>query len=330
MLDGHQVVVTASIGVATIPLDGDHPDVLLQNADIALCRAKAEGRDRVRFFEPGMDAELRARKALEAELRAAIQNRELEIHYQPQVDLQGGRVTGVEALVRWNHPARGLLPAAEFIQIAEETGLILTLGAWLLPAACREVAAWPGVRLSINLSPLELRRQRPPRHGRGGARRQRSRAAAPRARDRREHAAQDRQQPRSLTLMQLKDLGVRIAIGDFGTGDSSLSYLQQLPLRQDQDRPLVHPRPRRAAAIPRRSSSAVVGLARSLGIETCAEGVERDRTSCSCSSARAATRSRAICSAEPLPAAALAAFLERAQARPPLREIEVDSAGLRA
>jgi diguanylate cyclase (GGDEF)-like protein/PAS domain S-box-containing protein len=322
-LDGHQVVITASIGIATIPQDGDQPGTLLQNGDIALGRAKAEGRNRFRFFEPGMDAQLRARKQLELELRDALERGELEVYYQPQVNLRGGGVAGLEALIRWHHPQRGLLPAAEFIQIAEETGLILKVGAWLLPAACRQVAPWSGVRLSINLSPLQLKHQ--DLADLVGAALADS-GLEPHRLELEIAESILRNDPRaSLTLMRLKELGVRIALGDFGTGDSSLSYLQKFPFDKIKiDRGFVRDLdggPDSQAIV-----KAVVGLGRSLGMATCAEGVERvdqlellERQGCD--------EVQGYLFSAPLPPAAVQAFLDRAAGQPV--EIQVDRQGRR-
>jgi predicted signal transduction protein with EAL and GGDEF domain len=326
-LDGHEVIVTASIGVAMIPMDGEDPRSLLQNADIALYRAKTEGRNRFRFFEPGMDAELRERKAIEADLRRAVQNGELEIYYQPQIDLRSGGLAGVEALVRWNHPERGLLPAAAFIQIAEETGLLLAIGEWLIPSACGQAAAWPECRLSINLSPLQFKHHDLIRLIRDSLARTR--------------LAPDRLEleiPESvllhdvgaalLTLMQLKELGVRIAIGDFGTGDSSLSYLQKFRFDKLKiDRSFV--RNLDGGSDSGAIVKAVVGLGRSLGMETCAEGVERmdqlallEREGCD--------QVQGFLFSQPMPAAATQEFIARAATQPPALEIMVDRPSRRA
>ena len=326
-LDGHEVIVSASIGVAIVPMDGDDPRALLQNADIALYRAKTEGRNRFRFFEPGMDAELRERKALEADLRRAVQDRELEIYYQPQIDLRTGGLAGLEALVRWNHPERGLLPASAFIQIAEETGLLLAIGEWLIPTACSQAAAWRECRLAINLSPVQFRH-----HDLVGMIRD---SLA------RSHLAPDRlvlEIPESvllhdaraalLTLIALKELGVRIAIGDFGTGDSSLSYLRKFHFDQLKiDRSFV--RDLDGGSGSEAIVRAIVGLGRSLGMETCAEGVERtdqlallEREGCD--------RVQGFLLSEPMSAAAAQEFIARAATRPPACEITVDRPGRRA
>ncbi len=188
-LDGHEVLVTASVGVALIPLDGSIPGRLLQNADIALYRAKDEGRNTFRFFEAGMDARLQARKALERDLRLALGRDELELYYQPKIGLAGNRLSGVEALIRWHHPERGLVPPGDFIGVAEETGLILALGEWVLRRACAQATEWPELEMSVNISPVQFRQpdlvnviSRAPGQFR-------PRAAAPRGRDHRGRSA---------------------------------------------------------------------------------------------------------------------------------------------
>jgi diguanylate cyclase (GGDEF)-like protein/PAS domain S-box-containing protein len=325
-LDGHEVIVTASIGVAMIPMDGDDARSLLQNADIALYRAKTEGRNRFRFFEPGMDAELRERKTIEADLRRAVHNRELEIYYQPQIDLRSGGLAGLEALVRWKHPERGLLPAAAFIQIAEETGLLLAIGEWLIPTACAQIAAWPGCRLSINLSPVQFK------HHNAVAMIRDSLARSQLAPDRLELEIPESvllhdTRAALLTLMQLKELGVRIAIGDFGTGDSSLSYLRKFHFDKLKiDRSFV--RDLDGGSDSEAIVKAVVGLGRSLGMETCAEGVERmdqlallEREGCD--------QVQGFLLSQPLSAAATQEFIARAAPRVPAIEIMVDSSSRR-
>ena len=157
-LDGQQVVIGASIGVAIAPQDGDTPDQLLKNADLALYRAKADGRGTYRFFEAAMDAELQARRVVELDLRKALAAGEFEPYYQPLVSLETGEVTGCEALLRWHHPERGLVPPAEFIPIAEEIGLIGAIGDWVLREACNEAARWPKpIKVAVNLSAMQLK-----------------------------------------------------------------------------------------------------------------------------------------------------------------------------
>ena len=157
-LDGHQVVIGVSIGVAFAPTDGTDAVQLLKAADLALYRAKADGRSTYRFFEPGMDRLMQARTALEADLRKALANQEFALHYQPVVNLQTGRINGFEALIRWNHPRRGMISPAEFIPIAEETALIVPIGDWVLRTACEEASRWPDdVRVAVNLSSVQFR-----------------------------------------------------------------------------------------------------------------------------------------------------------------------------
>jgi diguanylate cyclase (GGDEF)-like protein/PAS domain S-box-containing protein len=271
-IDGHEILVTASIGIALVPMDGSIPGRLLQNADIALYRAKEEGRNTFRFFEAGMDARLQARKALERDLRLALARDELELYYQPKVELGDDRLCGVEALVRWNHPERGLVPPGEFIGVAEETGLIVALGEWVLRQACFQARAWPALQMSVNLSPVQFKQPDLIELVRGALR---DSGIAPRQLELEitEGVLLQNTDSAMATLRQLKDLGVRIAMDDFGTGYSSLSYLQKFPFDKIKiDRSFVSALETRtdADAIVR----AVVGLGHSLGMTTCAEGVE--------------------------------------------------------
>jgi diguanylate cyclase (GGDEF)-like protein/PAS domain S-box-containing protein len=271
-LEGHEVLVTASIGIALIPLDGSIPGRLMQNADIALYRAKEEGRNTFRFFEAGMDARLQARKALERDLRLALARDELELYYQPKVELGEDRLSGVEALVRWNHPERGLVPPGEFIGVAEETGLIVALGEWVLRTACAQARAWPELQMSVNLSPVQFKQPNLVEIVRGALRES---GITPRQLELEitEGVLLQNTDNAMTTLRQLKDLGVRIAMDDFGTGYSSLSYLHKFPFDKIKiDRSFVSALETRtdADAIVR----AVVGLGHSLGMTTCAEGVE--------------------------------------------------------
>src|SRR5205085_2385346 len=157
---GHQLSTDASIGIALAPQDGTDLDQLIKNADLAMYGAKAGGRRTYRFFEPAMEASAKARLLLEQDLRQALANRDFEIHYQPLVDLRSGEVTGCEALLRWPHPERGMVPPDQFIGLAEDTGLIVELGEWVLRTACAEAAQWPQhVRLAVNVSPVQLKCQ---------------------------------------------------------------------------------------------------------------------------------------------------------------------------
>jgi diguanylate cyclase (GGDEF)-like protein/PAS domain S-box-containing protein len=269
----HDVLTGTSIGIAIAPVDGNEPDSLLKNADIALYRAKAEGRGTFRFFEPGMDARLQARRLLEHQLRLAFAQEHLEIHYQPQVDLVRNQIVGFEALVRWPHPDWGHVPPAEFIPIAEETGLILQLGEWVLRRACQDAAAWPpAFKVAVNLSPVQFQRgdlaevvaSALETAGLEPSRLELEITEGTLVRDAEGALA---------VLRRLKDFGVRIAMDDFGTGYSSLSYLRRFPfdkIKIDQSfiRGLEQ-NPDDAAIV-----RATLGLGHSLGLATTAEGVE--------------------------------------------------------
>src|SRR5207237_2552976 len=156
-IGGHQLVIGVSVGISLAPEDGKNPDELLKNADLALYRAKADGRGTYRFFEAGMDARAQARRVLELDLRAALRRQEFEIHYQPIVDIAGEKTVAFEALVRWNHPERGRIAPNNFIPLAEETGLIVPLGEWVLRRACAEAAGWSEpVRVAVNPSRVDV------------------------------------------------------------------------------------------------------------------------------------------------------------------------------
>ena len=234
-LDGQEVHVSTSIGVALFPQDGPDPDTLLKHAELALYRAKAQGRDRFRFFEPAMDEEAQARRRLERELRQALQRGEFVLHYQPQLELATGRFAGVEALVRWHHPERGLVPPGEFIPAAEASGLIRPLGAWVLREACRQANAWHGrgweLSVAVNLSPAQLRQSGVlPVIGE-------ALAAAGLEPGRLELEItegvlmENVEQTGDGFLRRLTADGIRLALDDFGIGYSSLAYLKHLPVK---------------------------------------------------------------------------------------------------
>ncbi len=182
-IEGHQLVIGVSIGISLAPEDGENPDELLKNADLALYRAKADGRSTYRFFEAGMDARAQARRLLELDLRLALQRDEFEVHYQPIRDLASGEIAVCEALVRWRHPQRGLIAPNHFIPIAEETGLILQLGDRVLRTACADAVRWASACVAVNLSPVQFRNPDLVRYGEGGAAAVRPAGASSRARD---------------------------------------------------------------------------------------------------------------------------------------------------
>jgi diguanylate cyclase (GGDEF)-like protein/PAS domain S-box-containing protein len=261
-----------SIGIAVYPSGAKDADTLLANADVALCRAKAEGRGSIRFFEAVMDERLREKRALQQELRAAIEHGELALHYQPQARISG-EISGFEALVRWHHPIRGLIPPGSFVPLAEESGLIVAMSEWILREGCREAASWPRpLQIAINLSPIQFR------HGDLPAQVHQILLETGLAPHRLELEVTEGvlidDFSRALSiLLRLKTLGVRIAMDDFGTGYSSLSYLQAFPFDKIKiDRTFIANLSdnQHSAAIVR----AVLGLGRGMNIPVVAEGVE--------------------------------------------------------
>ncbi len=272
-IDGHQMLIGTSIGIAIVPNDGDHPDQLLKNADLALYRAKADGRSRYRFFEPEMDALMQARRTLEIDLRKALVAGEFELFYQPLMNLKTGMVTGFEALLRWFHPERGMVSPADFVPLAEEIGLIVPLGEWALHRACADAMTWPEtVKVAVNVSVIQF-------------------ASGTLVEDVAAALAATGLQPNRLELEitesvmlddtdailvilhQLRDLGVGIAMDDFGTGYSSLSYLRRFPFSKVKiDRSFIEGLGKGGdcdAIV-----TAVTELCATLGMVTLAEGVE--------------------------------------------------------
>ncbi|HLJ00623.1 MAG TPA: EAL domain-containing protein, partial [Bradyrhizobium sp.] len=269
---GHQVTSDASIGIALAPQHGTDIDQILKNADLAMYAAKSAGRRTWRFFEPEMDARVKALRILETDLRKAIADEALEVYYQPCVNLQSNKVTGCEALVRWHHPDRGPISPAEFIPIAEETGLINELGEWVLAKACQEAATWPeGIRLAVNVSPVQFRTGTLPLKIISAL--ASSGLAANRLEVEITEAVLIRDDEAALEVLhQLRNLGVRIALDDFGTGYSSLSYLQRFPFDKIKiDRCFVND----LAEMDGSSIvQAVVNIATARHMTTTAEGVE--------------------------------------------------------
>jgi len=271
-IDGHPISASVSIGICIYPIDAGDVVGLMADAEAALYRAKSEERGSIRFFEPGMDKQLRDKRALQHDLRLALANGEIELYYQPQADIDG-TITGFEALVRWHHPRQGMVPPSTFIPLAEESGLIMMLGEWILRTACSEAVSWPRpLRIAANLSPVQFQHGELPHlvhqilleTGLSPGRLELeitegvligdfSRAMA--------------------ILRRLKTMGVRIAMDDFGTGYSSLSYLQSFPfdkIKIDQVfiANLLHS-PQSAAIV-----RAVIGLGQGLKLPVVAEGVE--------------------------------------------------------
>jgi diguanylate cyclase (GGDEF)-like protein/PAS domain S-box-containing protein len=272
---GHLISTDASIGIAMAPRDGVHLDQLLKNADLALYGAKGDGRRTYRFFESGMDARARARRSLELELRQAIAGGGFEAYYQPVVDLCDNKISGCEALLRWRHPQRGMISPADFIPVAEDTGLINELGQFVLEAACREAAKWPDhIRIAVNVSPVQFRNQTLALNvatalaetGIVPSRLELEITEAVLMRD--DEAA-------LATLHQLRALGVKIALDDFGTGYSSLSYLHRFPFDKIKiDRSFVKNIGDEGASSA--IIQAVVNIATASNMTTTAEGVEQE------------------------------------------------------
>ncbi|MBV9734267.1 MAG: EAL domain-containing protein [Acidisphaera sp.] len=272
-IDGQHVQIGVSIGIAISPTDGRTGPKLLKNADTALYRAKAEGRNRLCFFEPEMDLRLQGRRALEQDLRQALSRGELALNYQPLFDCRSGELEGFEALLRWTHPVRGQVSPAEFIPLAEESGLILPIGRWALETACAEAVAWQDrLRVAVNLSPAQFKQQDLPVMvaeilARTGlpARRLELEVTEGLLIDNTERALG--------ILRELKDLGVRISLDDFGTGYSSLSYLRRFPfdkLKIDKSFVKASDEDAEAAAI----VSTIIAMGYNLGLSITAEGVE--------------------------------------------------------
>ncbi|MGJ4949309.1 putative bifunctional diguanylate cyclase/phosphodiesterase [Bradyrhizobium sp. HKCCYLS20291] len=275
LIDGSAVTIGATIGIAMAPNDGDDAEKLLKNAAMALSRAKTETRGTFSYFEAGMDARAQRRRRLESELRDAIQHDALQPHYQPLIDLATGRITGFEALVRWPHPERGMIPPSEFIPIAEETGLISALGRTMLLRACSDAANWPDdVRVAVNMSPLQFRA--------GNVLsmvmdvlKQSGLPASRLELEITETLVLEKSGQVLATLHALRALGVRISMDDFGTGYSSLSYLRSFPfdkIKVDQSFIRDLAANREAQAIVR----SIVSLGKGLGVTITAEGVETE------------------------------------------------------
>jgi diguanylate cyclase (GGDEF)-like protein len=273
-IDGHKLRVGLSIGIAIYPSDGADAATLVANADAALYRAKAGGRGSIRFFEAEMDRALRERRAMVQDLRAAVERGELQVYFQPQARIDG-EITGFEALVRWRHPTRGLVSPGLFIPAAEESGLILDIGEWVLREACREAASWPKpLNVAVNLSAIQFRHGDLP--GLVHSVLLETGLAPSRLEVEITESVLIDDLARTVTILRrLKLLGVHIAMDDFGTGYSSLSNLQAFPFdRIKIDRSFISSLPtnQQSATIVR----AVIGLGRGLGLPIIAEGVETD------------------------------------------------------
>ncbi|WP_170848481.1 EAL domain-containing protein [Devosia sp. YR412] len=273
-IGGQQIEIGASVGIAVGPGDGVKTDTLVKNADLALYKAKSDGRSTYHFFEAGMDAELQQRRSIEAGLRLALQRNELRLMFQPLLGLTENRVTCVEALLRWDHEGRTISPV-EFIPIAEETGLIVAIGEWVLREACKMAASWPGdVRVAVNLSPIQFKNK--DLLGLVKSALSDARLAPTRLElEITESLLLAENETNLKVLHDLRAMGVRIALDDFGTGYSSLSYLRSFPFDKIKiDRSFMRDLTTRGDS--QAIIKAVIGLGQSLGMSTTAEGVETE------------------------------------------------------
>ncbi|WP_246696130.1 bifunctional diguanylate cyclase/phosphodiesterase [Mesorhizobium sp. SARCC-RB16n] len=275
LIQGHKINIGSSIGIAVFPDDGQSSEILIRNADLALYKAKMEGRGTCRSFEAGMDARLQERRQLESELALGVANEQFVLHYQPLHDAQTSELTGFEALVRWEHPRLGLLQPLEFIQMAEETGVIEALGEWILRRACTDAAKWPAtIKVAVNLSPAQFKQQALPLQVASAL------AASGLLSSRLELEITEsvllaHNENTIKTLHSLRDLGISIAMDDFGTGYSSLSYLRSFPFNRIKiDRSFVSLMCESSES--RAIVKAVAELGTTLGMTTTAEGVETE------------------------------------------------------
>jgi diguanylate cyclase (GGDEF)-like protein/PAS domain S-box-containing protein len=272
-IDGHQVEIGASAGIALAPADGETAEQLLGNADVALYQAKEDGRRTFCFFQPGMGASHRAHHKLGLDLRKALAAGEFEVYYQPLVTLETGVISGFEALLRWRHPLRGMVVPAKFIPLAEETGLIVPIGEWVLRQACAEAATWPdNLKVAVNLSPVQFKKSNLPQVVFATL----ASAGLPAARlelEITESIFLAESKTNLATLRRLRALGVGISMDDFGTGYSGLSYLRAFPFDKIKiDRSFISELSESADCMA--IIQAITNLGSSLGIPTLAEGVE--------------------------------------------------------
>jgi diguanylate cyclase (GGDEF)-like protein len=272
-IDGQQVVIGTSVGIAIGPDDGSTPAELMRNADLALYRAKGEGRNTFSFFEPEMDTRMQTRRLLETDLRKALAEGEFELYYQPILNLRSNEITGMEALIRWHHAERGMMLPATFIPLAEEIGFIVPLGQWVLREACAAAARWTQpLTVSVNVSPAQFRS---PNLIQAVANAIASSGLPPERLELEitEMVLTGDSEAALTILYQLRDLGVRVAMDDFGTGYSSLSYLQSFPFDKIKiDRSFVKDITDGVGSL--NIVRAVTAMAQGLGMTTTAEGVE--------------------------------------------------------
>lgn len=280
ILKGREIRTTASIGIAIYPFDGTDPDTLLRSAEIAMYHAKSRGRNNCQFFRSSMNSAVSERLDLESKLRKAIRCKEFLLHYQSQLDIRTGRIVGAEALIRWQHPFKGLISPMEFIPLAEETGLIAPIGDWVLRSACEQGRLWQmeghkDVRVTVNLSSRQFQQKKSLVESVRDALDETRLAPPCLELELTERAIMINPDEAAATLQELKDMGLRIAIDDFGTGYSSLSYLKKFPLDVLKiDRSFVKdiPSSRESTSI----ATAIIAMAHSMDMRVVAEGVETE------------------------------------------------------
>ena len=272
-IEGHQIVTDISIGISVAPMDAVESGELMRNADMAMYDAKADGRGTFRFFEPEMNTRMKVRRELEMDLRKALATEQFQLYYQPLVVLQTNDVNAFEALLRWNHPTRGLISPADFIPIAEETGLIIPLGEWVLKEACAEAVEWPEhIKVAVNLSPAQLNNRNLVNMVKA-ALDQSGMSPHKLQLEITETVLLQNTFTTLATLHELRKMGVQIALDDFGTGYSSLSYLRSFPFDKIKiDRSFIQDLSN--GAEPLAIVNAVAGLAKCLNMTSTAEGVE--------------------------------------------------------
>ena len=275
LIEGHLIDIEASVGIVLLPTDAADCEQLLKNADLALHRAKCDGPGSFRFFEPAMDAQMQRRRQFESDLRRAMALSEFSLVYQPQINLQRATVTGFEALLRWQSPTRGAVPPVEFIPIAEDIGIIGTIGEWVVRTACREAATWPSqYTVSVNVSAIQFRT---PNLVAAIVSALAESGLEPRRLELEitESVMLDAGGAASAMLTTLRELGVRVALDDFGVGYSSMGYLRSFPFdRIKIDQSFV--RCSSEDLVGRAIVRAVVGIGQSLGMATVAEGIETE------------------------------------------------------
>jgi len=315
-IEQHHIVIGCSVGIALAPDDGAGAEELLKNADLALYRAKTDGRGTYRFFEAEMDARMQARRRLESDLRSALARGEFELHYQPIVDLRTGGVSAFEALLRWRRPERGMVPPNEFLPVAEETGMMVPIGEWILRQACSDALAWPeGIRVAVNLSPAQFKGDRLLAAVLGAL----ATSGLPPGRldlEITERVLLQSGIEALPTLHRLREAGVHISMDDFGTGYSSLGYLREFPFDKVKiDRSFIDRMNSDAQSLA--IVRAVTGLAGTLAMTTTGEGVE-NKEQLDLLRAQGCTEAQGFYFSTPAPASELPALLARIGSKPGL------------